>query len=107
MKFNYMFKNQNNGHFSSYSTLTSNTILTQEKVTEWLMEIPGAERSGADINSLCEILEKKNITWGIFTCPCCAKSVTSLTETNVEIFIERTVSLGFAWGRLEGISGNY
>jgi hypothetical protein len=107
MKFNYMFRSQNNGHFSRYQTLVSNTILTQEKVTEWLEAIPGVARMGADINTLCEILEEKKISWGIFPCPCCHKSVTHLLEKEVEPFIKATEAIGFTWVRLQGISGNY
>ncbi len=107
MKNNYLFRSQNNGHFSTYSTVISDTVFTQEKVTEWLKEIPGVERSGADINQFCEILEKKGIKWSIFPCPCCGKGVTYIQPGDVNGFIEKCAIFGITWTILEGVSGNY
>lgn len=107
MKNHYLFKSPNNGHFSTYKTVVSNTIFTQEKVTEWLSAIPGVERSGANIDPFIEILEKKGIKWEIFTCPCCCKLVSNLKDTQVNDFIKNSNLFGITWTMLEGISGNY
>jgi len=107
MKMNYLFKSPNNGHFFSYKTLISDTVLTQEKVTEWLSVIPGVERTGANIDHFCEILEQKEIKWGIFRCPCCDKLVTNLEPGKVNDFIKGCAMFGLSWVMLEGISGNY
>lgn len=107
MKLNYLFRSPNNGHFSKYSTVISDTVFTQEKVTEWLSEIPGVERCGANIDNFVEILEKKGIKWGIFPCPCCDKPVTHLNENQVNDFIGKCATVGISWTILEGISGNY
>jgi hypothetical protein len=40
MKFNYLFVNQNNGHENTYHPFKSDTVLHQERVTEWLNQIP-------------------------------------------------------------------
>ncbi len=107
MKFNYLFKSQHNGHFDDYQTVTSNTIITQEKVTAWLKEIPGVERTGADINQFCEVLQKRGIEWGIFECPCCVQRVTKLSSDQVDDFLKRCKVFGIEFVKLEGISGNY
>jgi hypothetical protein len=107
MKMNYLFRSQNNGHFSTYQTIISDTVLTQEKVTEWLSAIPGVGRMGADINQFCEILDKKGINWSIFRCPCCDALVKNIMPENVDAFITKCNLFGFSWVILEGISGNY
>lgn len=107
MKNHYLFRSPNNGHFSTYQTVLSDTIFTQEKVTEWLSAIQGVERMGANIDPFIEILEKRGIKWGIFTCPCCGKLVNNLREDQVDDFLKNSKLFGIEWIRLEGISGNY
>jgi len=107
MKFNYLFEEQNNGHYKSYRPFSSSAVLSQEQVTEWLSAIPGVERTGAGIDHLCEIMESMNIEWEIFHCPCCSKTVTHLDENKIYGFVRSCESIGIAWVKIKGISGNY
>ena len=104
MKFNYLFVDFNNGHEKTYHPFNSNYVLSQEKVTEWLKQIPGAGRTGTNVIQLLGIMYDKGIGWEYFTCPCCDKQVNKLDNPDFGMW-ERQA--GIKWILLEGISGNY
>ena len=78
MKFNYLFVDHNNGHETTYHPFCSNTVLNQEKVTEWLIEkVPGATRTGTKVGHLLNIMFDKGMDSEWLKCPCCDKEVIS------------------------------
>jgi hypothetical protein len=104
MKFNYLFVDHNNGHETTYHPFSSNHVLSQEKVTEWLMQIPGTERMGTNVFQLLHIMFDKGLGWEYFTCPCCDKQVNKLDNPNLEMWERQS---GIKWELLDGVSGNY
>lgn len=103
MKFNYIFVNQNNGHGDTYHPFSSNSVLTQEKVTEWLMQIPGATYFGTGITKLFDKLDEHKIDFEEFQCPCCEKPVPYLKD----VYSEKWKIYGIEWIFLEGVLGSY
>lgn len=104
MKFNYLFVDHHNGHETTFHAFSSNTFITQERTTELLSTIPGAYRSGTNINELLEMLDSIGIEFELVTCPCCEKKVQTLIHPDLELW-ERMA--GIKWILLEGITGNY
>tara|TARA_R110000868_G_C10972576_1_gene770503 strand:- start:31565 stop:31879 length:315 start_codon:yes stop_codon:yes gene_type:complete len=104
MKFNYLFVDHNNGHETVYHPFCSNSVISQERVTELLMTIPGAGRSGTHVGQLLELLDQNSIEFGQVMCPCCDKIVHKMASPDFDLW-ERVA--GIKWVLLEGVSGNY
>ena len=100
---NYLFVNSNNGHENTYHPFFSNIVLTQERVTNWLMQIPGAAHLGTSINDLLYRLEKEQIPFEEFKCPCCETIIHTLKSNDLRIW----EIAGIKWNLLEGVSGSY
>jgi hypothetical protein len=107
MKYNYLFVNQNNGHEKTYHPFKSDAVINQDKVTEWLMKIPGAGRIGTCLNDLLYILDKENIPFEEFRCPCCEILIKTIKINKETDFRYWKTAWGVDWILLEGISGNY
>lgn len=103
MKINYLFVDHNNGHQTVYHPFSSNTVLDQERVTKWLMQISGATRMGTSINDLLYRLEKEKIPFELFKCPCCGQEVHRINPNELKTW----EMFGIEWELLEGVSGNY
>ena len=99
MKFNYLFVNYHNGHETTYHPFCSNTFLTQEKITRWLMQIPGATRIGTNLYDLLSRLEKENIEFEEFGCPCCGTIINTISGDKSTCSTE--------WIKLNCVDGNY
>jgi hypothetical protein len=104
MKFNYLFVDQHSGHETTFHPFTSNTSLTQERVTDLLLTIPGADRSGTNLGHLLEVLDKESVGFSQVQCPCCEKTVHSMKSVDYDLW-ERIA--GIKWTFLNGFSGNY
>ncbi len=104
MKFNYLFVDQHNGHETTYHPFTSNTSLTQERVTNLLMTLPGAGRMGTSVGHLLELLDGESVEFGQVTCPCCDKIIHAMKSVDYELW-ERIA--GIKWIFLNSVSGNY
>lgn len=104
MKFNYLFVDRHNGHETTYHPFSSNHVLHQDKVTEWLNKIPGAGRMGTKPGHLLSIMFDKGLGWEWFHCPCCDKEVTVLINPDLEFWKRHA---GIEWILIEGVSGNY
>ena len=107
MKFNYLFVNQNNGHGNTYHPFKSDTVLNQERVSEWLNQIPGSGRTGTSLGDLLDRLGRENIPFEEFTCPCCGALIHQLDLTKETDFRRWQIIWGITWVMLEGVSGNY
>lgn len=103
MKLNYLFVDTHNGHMTTYHPFTSNTVISQERTTNWLNEIPGANRMGTHVGHLLDKLIKNNIDFEVFKCPCCEKVVDEIKHIDERIW----EIAGIKWQILHGISGNY
>lgn len=104
MKFNYLFVDHNNGHETTYHPFSSNTLISQERVTKLLNTIPGANRMGTHLGHLLDLLDKENLEFEEFHCPCCDKKVHILNNFDLGKWERQT---GIKWQLLEGITGNY
>jgi hypothetical protein len=104
MKFNYFFVDINNGHETIYYPFSSNTVISQDYVTNHLSKIPGAGRMGTKIGHLLDILEKNNIEFEQVKCPCCDKFVQPMAQPPFDLWKKY---FGIEWIILNGISGNY
>ena len=105
MKFNYLFVDHNNGHETTYHPFCSNTVLNQEKVTEWLIEkVPGAARTGTKVGHLLNIMFDKGMDSEWFKCPCCDKEVYSIKK---ELLGRWKELAGIEFILIEGVDGNY
>jgi hypothetical protein len=107
MKFNYLFVDRNNGHLTTYHPFTSNTILDQERVTQWLNQVPGAGRMGTSIYDLMYRLVQENIPFDEFKCPCCESLIKQLYLTRESDFRRWKDTWDIEWILIEGVSGNY
>ena len=104
MKLKYLFLDTHNGNMKSYHPFSSDRILTQEQVTDWLMAIPGATRTGTSLGNLLQILDDKNIWWEEFFCPCCDQLVREISWHSVASYKNW---VGGDFVLLECVSGNY
>lgn len=104
MKLHYLFINRHNGHEITYHPFSSNTLLSQERVTSLLETIPGANRSGTCVEHLLALLHKEYIEFDVFECPCCEKIIHQLTDPNLDLI--KTI-WGIEFILLEGVDGNY
>ncbi len=104
MKFNYLFVDQHNGHETTFHPFKSNSLLTQERVTNLLNTIPGASRSGTSVGHLLELLDKESVEFSQVECPCCDKIIHYMNKVDYELW-ERVA--GVKWIFLNGVSGNY
>lgn len=93
---NYLFLNWNNGHFKTYHPFSCDLLLTQEKVTELLLTIPGARRTGTCVEHLIDILINKGHEADYWTCDHCGSKIKKIESPILS-----------NWTVLEGISGNY
>jgi len=107
MKFNYLFVDHNNGHYTTYHPFKTNTVLNQDRVNKWLNQIPGAGRMGTSLNDLLYRLDKENIAFEEFKCPCCDALVNKLDLTKESDFRRWELIWGITWILIEGVSGNY
>ncbi len=104
MKLNYLLIDPNNGHCNTYHPFSSNTVLSPERVSKWLNEIPGSGRMGAGLEELFNRLDAENIPFEEFKCPCCE---TIIREIGSKEYKRMEIVLGINWIKLDGVSGNY
>lgn len=107
MKFNYLFVNKNNGHCRTYHPFKSDTLLHQDIVTQWLMQIPVSGRMGTCLGDLLDRLGRENIPFEEFKCPCCDTLIHQLDLIKETDFRRWQTIWGIEWILLEGVSGNY
>jgi hypothetical protein len=104
MKFNYLFVDDHNGHYVSHHPFSSDTLLTQKRITDLLIEIPGAGRCGTHIGHLFDKLIENNIDFKEFNCPCCNKIIDIVEDFEKDRW-KRNYNI--EWILLNCVSGNY
>lgn len=97
-KMNYLFLSPNNGHYETYTPITIDRVISQDKVNELLRTIPGVGRVGANLGCFLEICHANRIKAEIYKCKCCHQEIAQIDKDN-PYFAD--------WEILEGISGNY
>lgn len=102
MKLNYLYIDHHNGHETTYHPFTSNTLLTQERVLEWMRNVVGASQCGSNLSDLLCRLEKENIPFEEFWCHCCEQPVYTIKK-----YLKKWELYGIKWILIEGITGNY
>lgn len=97
MKNKYVFVNTNNGHCETYHPFETDAVLTQEKVTQLILENnPNAERIGSTLSNLLWALQEHGFKVNILTCPLCNHEVEEINKP-----------LPQEWEMFYGVTGNY
>lgn len=99
MKFNYLFVDNHNGHMTTYHPFSSNTVLTQDRVTKLLETIPGAYYMGTCLGHLLELLDKEGVEFSPTLCLCCNQELQPMKEIPKQMIKDFIL--------LKGISGSY
>lgn len=94
--YQYLFVDQNNGHFKTYHPFRCKEILTQEIATKVMEKDTLSGRLGVTFQSFLNILDDGGHTVDFWTCECCKNKIMQLENPELD-----------DWVLIEGISGNY